>query len=292
MDRPSLAGADEPRIVMASAAFIVAWKPHRMHCAELGPGGTETASLAAWVFSRHPETAPASFQENGSRPSVDGGLIHRLDYETAGLVLFARSPEALRVLREAQARDAIVKSYRLACAVGDEGLAGSEPRRGCPAGCTEPAWARCLGEGDRLAEILSNETIASYFRPYGPRGARVACIAPAMREGRGRGSRSGRHGASRPRRGSPERLYVTRLRSASGGREGLGASVELTRGFRHQIRAHFAWIGLPLVGDALYGGKESPFLALVATGIDFDDPETGLPLRIRDESIASLRALP
>jgi 23S rRNA-/tRNA-specific pseudouridylate synthase len=71
------------------------------------------------------------------------------------------------------------------------------------------------------------------------------------------------------------------------GQEGLLATVGLTRGFRHQIRAHFAWIGLPLLGDRLYGGVERPFLALVATELGFEDPETGLPLRIRDDSIAS-----
>jgi 23S rRNA-/tRNA-specific pseudouridylate synthase len=39
---------------------------------------------------------------------------------------------------------------------------------------------------------------------------------------------------------------------------GDGASlveVELVRGRHHQVRAHFAEIGHPLVGDTLYGGK-------------------------------------
>ena len=43
----------------------------------------------------------------------------------------------------------------------------------------------------------------------------------------------------------------------------------LSLGFRHQIRAHLAWAGHPLVGDILYGGDESTFFGLEAIGISF-----------------------
>jgi 23S rRNA pseudouridine1911/1915/1917 synthase len=55
----------------------------------------------------------------------------------------------------------------------------------------------------------------------------------------------------------------------------LDCEVSIARGFRHQIRAHFAWLGLPLIGDRLYGGRESPLLRLVASRIEFKHPATG-----------------
>ncbi|HUX40702.1 MAG TPA: pseudouridine synthase [Rectinemataceae bacterium] len=277
MDEALGSAAEEPHIVVVDDAIIVAWKPHRMHCAEL-PASRGGPSLAAWVYSRFPETAPSAFaashDEADRETFPDGGLLHRLDFETAGLVLFARNPRALRSLRLAQANDAIEKTYRLLCSPSGGGLAGSTPLRGRPAGLEEDEWAACLA-GGKLAETISAATIESRFRPYGPRGARVACLEPDFDE------------SDKARRGSPDRTYVTRIRVASLEAEGLGAIVSLTRGFRHQIRAHFAWIGLPLFGDGIYGREAGAFLSLVATEIRLDHPETGLPLRIRDNSIAS-----
>ena len=277
MDEALEPAAEEPRVVAATASIIVAWKPHRMHCAELPQFGGGP-SLAAWVFARFPETAPASFADVEGARAVDGGLVHRLDYETAGLVLFARNPEVRRKLLEAQEANRVEKTYRLQCSASEACLAGSKPLRGRPKGIDADEWSLALRDAGRLAEILSNRTIESLFRPYGSRGARVACLDLAL-------------AGSARRRGWPERPYVTELRSARAEGGNLVVTVALTRGFRHQIRAHFAWIGLPLLGDSLYGGVPRPSLGLVAAGIDFNDPETGLPQRFRDDSIAPTASL-
>jgi 23S rRNA-/tRNA-specific pseudouridylate synthase len=49
----------------------------------------------------------------------------------------------------------------------------------------------------------------------------------------------------------------------------------IRRGFRHQIRAQLAWLGLPLVGDALYGGLAFPRLCLHAEALTFPHPADG-----------------
>jgi 23S rRNA pseudouridine1911/1915/1917 synthase len=44
--------------------------------------------------------------------------------------------------------------------------------------------------------------------------------------------------------------------------------LDLLTGRRHQARVHLAWLGLPIVGDALYGGSPGPRLCLHALALD------------------------
>ena len=46
-------------------------------------------------------------------------------------------------------------------------------------------------------------------------------------------------------------------------------------GRTHQIRLHLASLGMPLLGDPLYGGEPAPRLMLHARQISFDHPRTG-----------------
>lgn len=55
--------------------------------------------------------------------------------------------------------------------------------------------------------------------------------------------------------------------------------INLITGFRHQIRAHLAYLGCPIVGDKLYGGLQSEQLMLFADKIKFKDFK-GYPLRV------------
>ena len=44
-------------------------------------------------------------------------------------------------------------------------------------------------------------------------------------------------------------------------------------GFRHQIRAHMAWIGYPIAGDRLYGGRSASRLFLECHRVEIDLPK-------------------
>jgi 23S rRNA pseudouridine1911/1915/1917 synthase len=109
--------------------------------------------------------------------------------------------------------------------------------------------------------------VASSFRPYGPRGARVACVAPESGA-----PKAIRPGASIYR----SRILEASLRPAEG--EGPGIielRIGLERGFRHQIRAQLAWIGLPIVGDALYSLVADSRLRLYAVRLSLIHPVSG-----------------
>ena len=81
---------------------------------------------------------------------------------------------------------------------------------------------------------------------------------------------------------------TTRWRVAKEVGEFTLLEVSLTRAFRHQVRAHLAAIGHPLVGDVLYRGPALPAdvaqgLArhcLHASEIHFPHPRTGAPTRV------------
>jgi 23S rRNA pseudouridine1911/1915/1917 synthase len=273
----AFADGSEPRIIYSDDELLVVYKPRRLHTAPLAAaaGGPD---LASWVFERFPGAAALAGPE--------GGLVHRLDFETSGLVLFALTPEALGALRAEQEADSIRKEYLLRASPASPlaGLPGSRPDRGRPTGIGASAWDEALlaSPPDGAAAIArlieaaaaqgSGPEIRCRFRTYGPASARVACI------GEGEDGPRGRH-----RRGSPERLYRTEILSARACPEaGAGAvecRVSITRGFRHQIRAHFAWLGLPLLGDAAYGGLTGDRLYLRACAIELDSIRAGGRLR-------------
>jgi 23S rRNA pseudouridine1911/1915/1917 synthase len=280
--------ASEPRIVLEDPSLLAFYKPPRMHCAP----GRGSGDLCAWVRERYPETGGgmggqgardgqelrAGRQLGDSRApraAAEGYLLHRLDFETSGLVLFARDAEAFGALLEEQARGLFRKEYFAFCATsGEPRPAGSIPTRGFPSGVEEGAWAAARGRGDGLAllELLGAagaSRVCSAFRPFGPKGARVACLLQA-----GEG---------------PRPIYVSELLGpadcalpSSPGSEPvcIGLRVGLARGFRHQIRAHLAWIGLPISGDELYGGAADRRLRLHAVALEFVHPRTGRTLRV------------
>ena len=87
--------------------------------------------------------------------------------------------------------------------------------------------------------------IISSFRPYGPKGASVR---PLLKKRKG-----------------DERQYETEVRRV----DENNVECVIKRGFRHQIRCHLSWLGLPIIGDQRYGGKENPMLMLEAVKVSF-----------------------
>ncbi|MBQ3696432.1 MAG: RNA pseudouridine synthase [Spirochaetales bacterium] len=98
----------------------------------------------------------------------------------------------------------------------------------------EKTYTACVEPSDRLKGFEKPDAdtfeIISYFRSYGPKSKEVRAVQDI-------------------RRADSPVLYRTKVKD-------LGDNImecTITRGFRHQIRVHLAWAGIPIVGDPLYG---------------------------------------
>jgi 23S rRNA pseudouridine1911/1915/1917 synthase len=173
--------------------------------------------------------------------------VHRLDRDTRGLVLFALHDEAFAHIALCAERGEFRKGYRVHALADGSGLEGSRPVLHAPAGMDEREWRRAGAERRAVlaAEALGGAVISGRFRPFGPGARRVACaladdpVALSASTGGGKAW--------------TKTVYSTAIRSCRAESGSIRADIELSRGFRHQIRAHFAWLGLPLRADTLYG---------------------------------------
>ena len=209
------------RIVHADAHVVVADKPAGMPSHPLKPGETGTAANA--LVGRFPELASVGPARR------EGGLVHRLDSDTSGLLLAARTDAAHALLRAQFAGRTIEKGY-LALVAGE------------------------LHAGGEIDVPLAHD-------PHDSRKVRAASD-PEWAEAHG-----ARPAATR---------FVPVVRR--GGFTLL--DVEIATGVLHQIRAHLAFIGHPLAGDALYGGPALPGLSrhfLHANRLAFAHPDGGRP---------------
>ncbi len=153
--------------------------------------GHYEGTLVNALLARYPHLAVG----DEGRP----GIVHRLDRDTSGLIVVAKTEAALSYLR-AQFRDRRVKKTYLAL------VHGHPPK---PEGIVEAPLGRDPRQRKRMAVVAG---------------------------------------------GRPARTGFSVL-------EDLGdyslLSVSLETGRTHQIRVHLAWLGVPVVGDGVYGRRRN-----------------------------------
>ena len=227
-----------PQILAVEKDFLIVYKPPRMHSA---PQALSTESLLSLCVQRFPEVGKLPGRNKG-----EGGLLHRLDYETHGLMLFARSYLGMESLLQQQERGKIIKEYSALACKSDVVLPGF------------PKEKPELQPGNPIE-------ITSAFRPFGPGRKAVRPVLPGDEKNK-----------------KPQARYLTEIiesKSVTIASLGncLSFRLRISKGFRHQIRCHLAWLGFPIINDTLYGGKAygDGNLALRACALSFSDPSTG-----------------
>jgi len=232
--------ADAPEItiaeIYADAALVAVNKP---------------PMVVVHPTARHHRSTVALIMED-QRPGEHLTLIHRLDRETSGVLLMARTRAADRAVKiQFEERKDVEKRYTAIC------------------------WGWPEWQTLRCDLPLAPATDSRYRVKMG--------VAP---EGTGQPSATTFEVLERRRRG--DRPY-TMMRCT------------LHTGRQHQIRVHLAALGLPIVGDKLYGPDEAIFArgaddeltdedrhilelprqALHASELVVDHPDTGERLRLQ-----------
>lgn len=202
----------------ASSRHLYLWKPPGLPV--FPPHEGAGPSVLAWWQGQ------AEFPAFAFPAGFEGGITHRLDTATSGLLLVARTVESLAELRGLFSGATLRKFYVFRSAVGP--------------GAVLPAGGRT--QGSILVEI-----------PIGhhPKSRRRMIVAdPPHRAVRGRWY--------------PAWTRFTPLGAAAGAQHPIVPEAEqawlwqaeIRTGVMHQIRVHAQYAGLPLLGDPLYGGAD------------------------------------
>lgn len=212
------------RVLLERPDIVIVDKPAHQPTAPLRPG--ETGALANALVGKYPEMAQIGFHAR------EPGICHRLDTDTSGIVLAARTKAAFETLTLAIKEGRLEKRYLLFCQSGG-------PESELPlSGEIDLPLAPHPKDKKRVYACVHPRDVVR----YSPR--------PAITHYERLGELPG-FGAEAPK-----------ATGAPSVRAGLfHVEVSAPKALRHQIRAHFAAIGHPLAGDTLYGGPEVPGLS-------------------------------
>jgi len=200
-------------------------------------------------------------REQVKRRGTKVWVIHRLDKEASGLLVFAKSEPSFKWLKEdLRAR----RVRRIYFAVLEGELAGKQ-----------------VGDIDVVQSFLEEDENGVM------RTVPTAVIARSRRKPDDDSAMEAK-------------MAVTHYRVRAIGNGRTLVELKLDTGRKNQIRAHMAHLGHPIVGDRRYGAKDDPIsrVCLHAAELGLTDARTGRPLNLFSElpapflKLVALKSLP
>ena len=216
--------------------YLIINKPSGLPSAPLNENDRNNAfSIAAEIF-------PELLNVNG-RKDIEHGLLHRIDTETSGLLIIAATQDSYEKLLQLQKENKIKKYYSALSNVDYENI---NKLGGFPSS----DFVYCKN--------IKEYNLESYFRFFG-QGRQ--CVRPVTKNS---------NGAALKKLGKPV-LYNTNIKIVENSCDLIRIEACITNGFRHQVRCHLAWMGLPIIGDSLYNSNtDGEQLKFTASKIDIN----------------------
>lgn len=230
--------------------YLIIYKKTNLPSAPLSADDFNNAfSIAAKQF-------PQLLEVKGQK-EIEHGLLHRLDNVTEGLLLIAASQEFYDYMIEQQKEGKFIKTYKAQCKLNRKNadVLGAFP--------LDEKFNFNKGE-----EI----TVHSMFRPFGKGSKEVRPVTE-------------KSGEAALKKVGKKVVYSTKIKITDVNDDIIDVECKINAGFRHQIRCHLAWIGLPIINDPLYNceciGNYDNQIRFAACGLDFYYPKGDLNSYVR-----------
>lgn len=205
----------------AAEPFVVIDKPAGLPSAPLSADDSENAlSQCAACF-------PAVSAVRGKK-EIERGLLHRIDTMTRGLLLVAAAQDWYDSIQKQQEEGLFKKTYAADCRILPDNV---QLLKGFPP-LSETMSAVRYEPGDAV-------TVRSYFRNFGEKSREVRPVTADS-------------GRAALKKCVSEKCYETEISVIKKTSSALSVRCMITAGYRHQVRCHLAWLGIPVENDMTY----------------------------------------
>lgn len=221
--------------------YLVIKKASNFPCAPINSSDSENALCEA--IKKYPEILNVS-----GKKKIEYGLVHRIDTVTEGIFLIALTQDFYDYIQNEQKEGRFYKFYRANCDFYPENAKKIE------------------GFPEFLENIDDSFTISSYFRNFGKKSMEVRPVTEASSK-------------IIQKKIGKLKLYSTKIEILSKSQNNYEVKAVISEGFRHQVRCHLAWSGLPVKNDFLYNfncrnSENLENVQFFAEGIEFINPNS------------------
>lgn len=219
--------------------FLVIFKPSGLPSAPINENDCENA--LSYAIQLYPQ-----IKNIKGKKAIEYGLLHRIDTATEGLLLIALSQDFYDYMQIEQSQNRFIKYYKAQCDIFEN---------------TDSSYP--LNKNHlKLSEGITFEQ-KSFFRNYGIGNKEVRPVTQDSSK-------------IVQKKVQNKKEYTTKITINKIYEKSAEVECEISQGYRHQVRCHLAWSGLPIKGDEQYNKKAENQLRFSATKLVFEYPRGDL----------------
>ncbi|MBD3329267.1 hypothetical protein GF357_02120 [Candidatus Dojkabacteria bacterium] len=224
--------------IIEKEKHIIAIKPVGMHTTYKNSQDTSDCAVK-FITEKYPDLLSVP-----SKKPREGGLLYRLDQDTSGVLIFAKSQDEYNRLFSLQQENMLMKKYHAVCTVA-EGFYSSQ---------LKPAdFRNMLDKAHAIADVTPpSEFLRDTDKSRA--GDKYFKIDYPVGHSKKTGKRMIAVKTSKYKTSGSPRSARTFIKISKDSANPSVAYVEayITKAMRHQIRVHLSAVGLPIIGDSLY----------------------------------------